>query len=158
MESQQQEKAQEANGLASPLFKTGFLADSVSSGLGLKADILVDIDGNPQSLRRVEAEIDDLDIKIALQIFDEAVERVEKLRRVVKGIRGNVTAHDILNAKLDDRVSKLASVIIKYLSDSHSWLSSAQKNVDWLVRLGYEDRAREAYLDARSQVIQKRIR
>jgi hypothetical protein len=63
-----------------------------------------------------------------------------------------------LAKKLDDRASKLAAVIIRYLSNSHSWLSAMQKNVDWLVRLGYEDRAREAYLEARSSMLQKRIR
>jgi hypothetical protein len=158
-ETQQQEKEQEAtNGLVSPFLKTAFFADSVSSSLGSKADILVDIDGKPQSLRRVENEIDDLDIKIALQSFDEAVERVERLRKIVKAIRGNPTAHTILTNKLDERAAKLAAVMIKYLSDSHAWLGATQKNVDWLVRLGYEDRAREAYLEARSQVIQKRIR
>jgi exocyst complex component 8 len=158
-ETQHQENSEDTpNGLSSPLFKTAFFGDSVSSSLGSKADILVDIDGKPQSLRRVETEIDDLDIKIALQSFDESVERVERLRKIVKAIRGNSTAHTILNAKLDDRASKLAAVMIKYLSDSHSWLSVTQKHVDWLARLGYEDRAREAYLDARSEVIRKRIR
>jgi exocyst complex component 8 len=158
VESQQQERSQDASGLGSPFLKTGFITDSVAGTLGSKADILVDIDGKPQSLRRVENEIDDLDIKIALQIFDEAVERIEKLRKVVKAIRGNAAAHTILTTKLDDRASRLAAVLIRYVADSHSWLSATQTNVDYLVRLGYEDRAREAYLDARTEVIQKRIR
>jgi hypothetical protein len=158
METQQQESSQEANGLSSPFLKTVFMTDSVAGSLGSKADISVDIDGKTQSLRRVENEIDDLDIKIALQSFDEAVEWIERLRKVVKGIRGNATAHTILSTKLEDRASRLAAVLIRYLADSHSWLSATQKHVDWLVRLGYEDRAREAYLDARTQVIQKRIR
>jgi exocyst complex component 8 len=158
-ETQQQERTQESvNGLSSPFLKTNFLADSVSSGFGHKADILVDVDGKQVSLRRVDNEIDDLDIKIALQVFDEAVELWEKLRRIVKGIRGNATAHTLLSTKLDDRASKLATIMLKYLTDTHGWLTSTQKNVDWLTRLGYEDRAREAYLKARTKVIQKRIR
>jgi len=142
---------------SSPFLKTGFAVDSVSA-LSTKSEILVEVDGQPQSLRRVENEIDDLDIKIALQSFEEAVERIEKFRRVIKGIRGNATAQKLLSQKLEERANRLAPVIIRYLSDSHSWLSSTRKNVDWLVRLGFEDRAREAYLEARTHIIQKRIR
>lgn len=153
-ENKAHERAQDvANGLSSPFLKAGFSEDVAG-----KSEGLVNVDGKPQSLRRIENEIDDLDIKIALQSFEEAVARVEQLRRVVKGIRANSTAHDYLAKKLDDRASKLATVIVRYLSNSHSWLSATQKNVDWLVRLGYEDRAREAYLEARSSMLQKRIR
>lgn len=157
-ESQEQDRSQDiVNGLGSPFLKTSF-GESTSSGLGTKIDILVDVDGKTQSLRKVENEIDDLDIKIALQYFDEAVEKVEVLRRTVKGMRGNATAHKILSTKLDARASKLASVLVKYLGETHSWLKSTQKHVDWLVKLGYEDQAREAYLESRTRVIQKRIR
>jgi hypothetical protein len=166
------------NGLASPTFKTGFFgeynfsnASSTSSfgPMGSKQDIYVDVDGKPQSLRQVEAEMDDLDIKIALQSFDEAVSLTEKLRRVVQGmikssgssgqngaVQGGATA--ILARKLDERSGKLAGVLLRYLADGHSWMGATRKNVDWLTRLGYEDRARDAYLDARSEVIRKRIR
>jgi hypothetical protein len=130
----------------------------MSGGLISKSDMLVDVDGKPQSLRWVEMQMDDLDIDMALQRLEEAVTRIEKLRRVVRGMRGNPTTHDVFNARLDERSSKLAGVITKYLADTHSWLTVTQKNVDWLVRLGFEDRAREAYLEARSQVILKRIR
>jgi hypothetical protein len=37
-------------------------------------------------------------------------------------------------------------------------MSATKKNVDWLVRLGFEDRAREAYLLARTATIAKRLR
>jgi hypothetical protein len=37
-------------------------------------------------------------------------------------------------------------------------LSKTKRNVTWLARLGFEDRAREAYLEARSNTIQKRSR
>ena len=157
-ETQERERAQKAaNALGSPLLKTSF-SDPLSGGLISKSDMLVDVDGKPQSLRWVESQMDDLDIDMALQRFEEAVTRIEQLRRVVKGIRGNTTAHDVFRARLDERASKLAAVVTKYLADTHSWLTVTQKNVDWLVRLGYEDRAREAYLEARTQIIQKRIR
>jgi hypothetical protein len=154
-ENKAYERAQDvANGLSSAFFKAGL--DEPASAA--KPEVLVDVDGKPQSLRRVENDIDDLDIKIALQSFEEAVARVEKLRRVVRGVRGNATAHDFLAKKLDERASKLATVIVRYLANSHAWLSSTRKNVDWLVRLGYEDRAREAYLEARSGTLHTRTR
>jgi hypothetical protein len=154
-ENKAYERAQDvANGLSSAFLKAGL--DEPASAA--KPEVLVDVDGKPQSLRRVENDIDDLDIKIALQSFEEAVARVEKLRRVVRGVRGNATAHDFLAKKLDERASKLATVIVRYLANSHAWLSSTRKNVDWLVRLGYEDRAREAYLEARSGTLHTRTR
>jgi exocyst complex component 8 len=161
--------------LASPVFNTAFFGDyafsgSTSSGAN-KADMYVDVDGKPQSLRQVEGEVDDLDIKIALQTFDEAVALTERLRRVVKGmnksgvINGQTMngasasgAPVILARKLEERTGKLAGILLKYTADEHNWMGSTRKNVDWLTRLGYEDRARETYLDARTEVIHKRIR
>lgn len=123
-----------------------------------RSDVLIDVDGKPQSIRWVEAQIDDLDIDIALQKFEEAVARLEKLRRVAKGIKGNAVAQNIVTLKLNERASKLEVVISKYLKETHAWITSTKRNVDWLVRLGFEDRAREAYLEARSEIIKKRVR
>lgn len=123
-----------------------------------RSDILIDVDGKPQSIRWVEAQIDDLDIDIALQKFEEAVARLEKLRRIAKGIKGNSVAQSIVTLKLNERASKLEVVISKYLKETHAWITSTKRNVDWLVRLGFEDRAREAYLEARSEIIKKRVR
>lgn len=123
-----------------------------------RSDVLIDVDGKPQSIRWVEAQIDDLDIDIALQKFEEAVARLEKLRRIAKGIKGNSIAQNIVSLKLNERASKLEVVISKYLKETHAWITSTRRNVDWLVRLGFEDRAREAYLEARSEIIKKRVR
>jgi len=116
------------------------------------------VDGKTQSIRWVEAQIDDLDIDIALQRFEEAVARVEKLRQTAKGIKGNTLAQNVVNVKLNDRASKLGTVLLRYLADTHSWMVSTRKNVNWLSRLGFDDRAREAYLEARTQVLKKRNR
>jgi hypothetical protein len=154
-ENQDQDRTKEsANGLVSPLLKTTF-GDVFT---GSKSDFLVEVDGHPQSLRWVEMQIDDLDIDSALQKHEEAIERIEKLRAIVKSIRSNTSAQKTLNAKLDDRAAKLALTISRNLSETHSWMSVTEKNVNWLFRLGFQDRAREAYLEARSAIIQKRIR
>jgi hypothetical protein len=155
-ETQDQTRTEEnTNGLSSPLFKTTF-GDAFDSTN--KSDFLVDVDGKPQNLRWIEAQIDDLDIDAALQRFEEAIARIEMLRRVVRNIRTNTAAQNSLNRQLDERAAHLASTITRYLADAHSWMSSVEKNVSWLFRLGFEDRAREAYLEARTVVIQKRIR
>jgi hypothetical protein len=154
-ENQDQDRNKEStDGLISPLFNTAF-GDVFT---GSKSDFLVEVDGNPQSLRWVEMQIDDLDIDSALQKHEEAIVRIEKLRGIVKSIRTNPTAQKTLNAKLDDRAAKLALTISRNLSETHSWMSVTEKNVNWLFRLGFQDRAREAYLEARSAIIQKRVR
>ena len=73
-----------------------------------RPDILIEVDGKQRNLRWVEGQIDELDIDIALQRFDVAVDRVEQLRNLAKGLKGNTVAQDLVNVKLDERVSKLA--------------------------------------------------
>lgn len=140
------------------LLRSPGLVDSLAETMSPRSDLIIDVDGNPQSIRWVEAQIDDLDIDIALQRFPEAVERIEKLRRIAKGIKGNQLAQNIVNVKLNDRASKLGSVLLRELANSHAWKTAALQNVQWLSRLGFEDRAREVYLDARSEILKKRIR
>lgn len=42
--------------------------------------------------------------------------------------------------------------------NTHSQLTATQTNVAWLVRLEFDDRAREAYLKARADIIAQRAR
>lgn len=121
-------------------------------------EIRIDVDGKQQNIRWVEGQIDELDIDIALQRFESAVASVERLRKLAKGIKSKSIAQDIINHKVDERASKLAGTISRSLVDKHSFLKATRTNVNWLSRLGFEDRAREAYLNSRSEVIQKRAR
>lgn len=123
-----------------------------------KAELRIDVDGKQQNLRWVEGQIDDLDIAIALQRFEESVSSIERLRKLAKGSRGNSIAQDVINSKVDERAAKLAGVLARALVDTHSFLNATRTNVSWLARLGFEDQAREAYLQARSDVLSKRIR
>ena len=120
--------------------------------------MFVDVDGKQQSIRWVESQLDDLDIDIALQRFEEAVKRVERLKNLAKNIRSNLVAQEIVTLKVNERAAKLASVLIRQLVESHSWMSSTKTYANWIIRLGFEDQAREAYLDTRSEVIKKRAR
>ncbi|KIW01909.1 uncharacterized protein PV09_06750 [Verruconis gallopava] len=134
------------------------LVEAITETSTPRSDILIDVDGKPQSLRWVESQIDELDIDIALQRFEAAVSRVEKFRRIAKGIKNNNVAQSLITLKLNERAAKLEHVIVRYLKDTPSWMTATKRHVDWLVRLGFEDRAREAYLEARTETIKKHIR
>ncbi|KAK4236248.1 hypothetical protein C8A03DRAFT_45718 [Achaetomium macrosporum] len=100
-------------------------------------DMLIEVDGKQQNLRWVESQMDELDINIALQQIEPAVARIEKLKGLAYGLKNNVIAQDFISFKVDERRAKLAALIRK-----------TKQN----------DRAREAYLEARSETIQKRSR
>ncbi|KAK2606106.1 exocyst complex component exo84 [Conoideocrella luteorostrata] len=121
-------------------------------------DMLIEVDGKQQNLRWVESQMDELDIDIALQKFEPAVVRVEKLKGLALGLRSNVVAQDFINFKVEERAARLAGIIIRELESTHSAQSKTKVNVGWLTSLGFEDRAREAYLAARTGIIHKRAR
>jgi exocyst complex component 8 len=121
-------------------------------------DMLIEVDGKQQNLRWVESQMDELDIEIALQRLDSAVSRVDKLKGLAHGLKNNAVAQDFISFKVEERSSKLAALIVRELIDTHNEQKKTKRNVAWLTRLGYEDRAREAYLEARGDIIQKRSR
>ncbi|TVY81806.1 Exocyst complex component exo84 [Lachnellula suecica] len=121
-------------------------------------DMLIEVDGKQQNLRWVESQVDELDIDIALQCFDEAVHRVEKLNALARGLKSNVVAQDFIGFKADERASKLAGLITRELVDTHNEPKKTKINIGRLAKLGFEDRAREAYLEARGNIIHKRSR
>lgn len=127
-------------------------------GLSRSNSVLVDVDGRQQSIRWVESQIDGLDIDIALQRFEEAVARVEKLRAIARSIKGNATAQDIILAKVNERAGKLATKIARQLVQTSSGLERTKENVSWILRLGYEDMARTQYLQSRTATIRLRTR
>lgn len=123
-----------------------------------RPNMMIEVDGKQQNLRWIEGQVDELDIDIALQRFDTAVNRIEKLNGLAKGLKSNTVAQDFISFKAEERATKLAGLITHELIDTHNELKKTKRNVNWLARLGFEDRAREAYLEARGQTIQKRTR
>lgn len=123
-----------------------------------KPDILIEVDGKQQNFRWIETQIDDLDIEIALQQFDSAVDKVEKLRNVARGLKNNSIAQDLIAVKVDERAAKLATTLCRELVETPSYMEPTKRTADYLIRLGYEDRARETYLQARSETLTKRAR
>ncbi|MCJ1470593.1 exocyst complex component exo84 [Pseudocyphellaria aurata] len=139
------------------LSKKPELVQSMSSTKD-RPEILIEVDGKHQDFRWVEGQIDELDSEVALQRFEDAVRHVEKLRRLARGLKNNMVARDIIVAKVDERARKLGDLVTQRLVDTHSFLKATQTNVAWLVRLGFDDSAREAFLKARTEVIAKRNR
>ncbi|KAM0713101.1 hypothetical protein Q7P35_000553 [Cladosporium inversicolor] len=133
-------------------------ADPKAGGLNRSNSILVDADGRQQSIRSVEAQIDGLDIDIALQRFEDAVGKVEKLRKLGRDIRGYPLAQEIILSKVNERASRLASSIARQLSQTSGGAERTKENVQWLLRLGFEELARSRYLDARTETLRLRTR
>ncbi|KAK5455987.1 exocyst complex component exo84 [Exophiala xenobiotica] len=123
-----------------------------------KQDILIEVDGKQQNFRWVEGQIDDLDIDISMQLFDEAVGKVERLRKIAHGLNNNSIAHELIAVKVDERAAKLAAVLCRELVESPSFMEATKRTTSYLIRLGFEDRAREIYLNARSETLTKRAR
>ncbi|KAL6353117.1 hypothetical protein LRP88_13605 [Fusarium phalaenopsidis] len=121
-------------------------------------DMLIEVDGKQHNLRWVESEMDDLDIDVAMQRFEVAVVRVEKLKAIARGLKNNAIAQDFINFKVGERCAKLASMIVRELEMTHDNNAKTRRNVSWLTRLGFEDSARESYLAARTDTIHKRAR
>ncbi len=73
-----------------------------------RPEVLIDVDGKQKNLRWIEGQIDELDIEIALQRFENAVRLVENLRRLAKGLKGNRIVQELITTKVNERAGKLA--------------------------------------------------
>ena len=123
-----------------------------------RSSMLVEVDGRQQNFRWVENQVDELDIDIALQRFEDAVEKVEKLRRIAKSNKNNTVVKDLADGKVQERAAKLANAIIRQLVDTNSFINATKKHTGHLIKLGYEARASEAFLEARTNVLKARTR
>ncbi|KAK6431399.1 exocyst complex component exo84 [Oleoguttula sp. CCFEE 5521] len=120
--------------------------------------ILLDVEGRQQSIRAVESSLDSLDIDIALQRFDAPISRVEKLRNLGRGIKGNAVAQEIILNKVNSRATRLANAIVRQLLQTSAGLERTKENTSWLLCLGYADLARTTYLSSRTEAIRLRTR
>ena len=123
-----------------------------------KPDILIEVDGRQQNFRWIEGQIDELDIDVALQHSETAVEKVEKLKSIAKGLKNNSIAQELISVKVDERAAKLAAVLCRDLVDTTSFVEATKRITALLIRLEFEDRAREVYLAARGDTLTKRQR
>ena len=90
-----------------------------------RPEIMIEVEGKHQNLRWVEGQIDELDSEVALHRFEEAVRRIEKLRKLAKGLKGNAIAQDLINTKVDERARQLAG---KRIATPMAFLSLSKSN------------------------------
>lgn len=128
-----------------------------SSMLG-KPAVPIDVDGKQQPFRWIEQQVDELDIDVALQRFEDAVSRVDRLRQVAAVNKHNHALQEIMTGKVQERSASLCEILVRHLSDTHASTSSTHQRVAWLIKLGFETRASEGYLEARRQVVKTRVR
>jgi hypothetical protein len=117
------------------------------------------VEGQSRNLRWVETQMDELDENIAHRKFEHAVSSVGKLRALAQSLaKSNSLISELVHLKLDERASKLASIITSDLISNPAQKTAVKANIQWLVKLDYEDRAREAFLEARSATMKRRTR
>ncbi|KAK6338050.1 exocyst complex component exo84 [Orbilia brochopaga] len=138
----------------------GDLLRTISASMGRdRPMMLIDVEGTQRNLRWVETQMDELDELISRRNFEEAVGRVEFLRGIAsKHAKSNALASEFITFRVDERALRLSAQITADLREYAAWKTYVKKNADWLVRLEFEDRAREALLDARSATIKLRTR
>lgn len=139
------------------LLEHGDLLNSLSAhGSGYS---MFTVEGQSRNLRWVETQMDELDENVAHRKFEDAVSSVGKLRALAQSlVKSNSLVSELIHLKLDERASRLASIITTDLVENPAQKTSVKANIQWLVKLDYEDRAREAFLEARSATIKKRTR
>ncbi|EPS40208.1 hypothetical protein H072_6013 [Dactylellina haptotyla CBS 200.50] len=136
------------------------LLQTISASMGRdRPMIMIDVDGTQRNLRWVETQMDELDELISRRNFEDAVGRVEFLRAIAaKHAKSNAVASEFITFRVDERALRLSAQITADLREYAAWKTYIKKNADWLVRLEFEDRAREALLDARSATMKLRTR
>lgn len=139
------------------LLEHGDLLNSLSAH-GSGSSIFT-VEGQTRNLRWVESQLDELDETIAHRQFENAVASVGKLKMLAQTLaKNNGLVSELIYLKVDERSSRLASIITSDLTENPAQQTSVKANVQWLVKLDYEDRAREAFLEARTAMLKKRTR
>ncbi|KAJ9657272.1 exocyst complex component exo84 [Neophaeococcomyces mojaviensis] len=139
------------------LAKNADIMDGINSSKE-KPEILIEVDGRQQNFRWIEGQIDELDIDIALQHAQVGVEKVEKLRQIAKDLKNNSIAQELISLKVDERAARLATILCRELVETPAFVEATKRTTGYLIRLGFEDRARTAFLSARSDTLTKRQR
>lgn len=119
-----------------------------------RANAVVDVDGKQEKLRWVEGQVYELEIDVALQRFEAAVARVERLRGIARSNRGNTAVQELVNVVAARHVDKLVGWLAHYLAQDQKARSKVQGYTAWLRRLDLEQLASRGYLQARSDWIQ----
>lgn len=127
---------------------------SVAESATAKASMLVEVDGRQETYRWVEGQVYELEIDVALQRFEQAVSRVERLRGIAKTNRSNPSVQELVNIKAQKHVEKLVEWLTHFLALDQKSRTKVQDYTTWLTRLDLQQMASQRYLQARTDWIQ----
>ncbi|KAE8210304.1 hypothetical protein CF319_g9422, partial [Tilletia indica] len=114
--------------------------------------------GNNHPSRLIDELTDDLAVKIALREWDSAADLVEKGKELLSSFSHSDPAYMDLSSKLSRRISELVAAVSLSLSSPLSKKSTVVSNASIMLRLGQGERARELFLEARTELLRKRTR
>ncbi|KAG5439291.1 hypothetical protein PCANB_001590 [Pneumocystis canis] len=112
-----------------------------------------------QDLQWIQDKMDELDIMIAHRLFEDATRNIEKdIKMTIENFKEESIATELIVLKLEERSSKLVDIICNELYKMSSYKNIVKKNVHYLLRLGYENRAKKSFLTSRSNLIKQKTR
>ncbi|ORX93838.1 hypothetical protein K493DRAFT_315777 [Basidiobolus meristosporus CBS 931.73] len=131
---------------------------SVSPKKSLGASVPTKRELSKAEMKRIADVSDELDVHIAQREFEAAVHCSEEARKILRLCTAEGTQMKAVNKRIEDRVANLVSVISHDMMNPMLTKSQNCANVSWLLRLGYPDKAKEAFLGGRSSTIRHRTR
>lgn len=111
-----------------------------------------------KDLRWIDEFGDDLTMAIATRDWDESVKLVERGTDLLRTVAANPQAHELLSARLDTLRPNLVSALTFDLSSPEIRKAPAVRLITLLVQLGKADVARDTFLQARRDVMLRRVR
>lgn len=111
-----------------------------------------------KDLRWIDEFGDDLTMSIATRDWEESVKILEKGQDLLKTVASNQSAKNLLEARIEQLKPSLISQLAHDLSSLELRKSQSTRLVSLLSRLKEADLARDTFLQARREVMMKRVR
>ncbi|RKP08157.1 Cullin repeat-like-containing domain protein [Thamnocephalis sphaerospora] len=112
----------------------------------------------PAELRWMGDLTDELDVYIAHREFDDAVECIENTKNTLAAWQKDGKEVWDMGQKIKDRSEKLSVAIEDDFKNPLLTRQQLERRVRWLLRLGYEEKARDSFLTSRTALIRERTR
>ena len=101
--------------------------------------------------------LDELDIHFAHRDFEFCVSIIEKIRHGMTALSRKSPEYKEIDDRQKSRVERIATAITRDFKNPVSSKAQLDQRLNWLLRLGLQDQARESFLIARSSIIRQRI-
>lgn len=101
---------------------------------------------------------DQLEVLIALREFEKSVVYIEKTRQIINSSSSSLPIVREARDHIEQYTDTLSTIISRDLSNTLLTKIQFQRYVNWLLRLGKSERARQVFLSTRTLIIKKRIR